>query len=521
MQIEKKRVAWQIAYEIMVRSIEPLSLTQLHPCSGQYNGLTIINKANNEPFAMINLNGDSIKLGDDSLLDPYVDMFKADKVKLFRSIARSGEITLNDQPVRRAAALEFLLEIIDLDIEIDSAWLDSSYESRLRIDANKFPTYPLNDKEDRLAHLPWWILSCSNIPIAMCNIESGELILQSTKKFNLNDIGEQHKAISYIQNLIDWQKTILQTKHELDKHSEWRARYEGYADEITGNIDIIKSIRRRFREWEPLKFYINVTNAKKAKSTVWLDIRFLGQKIGDLKCTAKEIKISTDNCESTNKRDFGCDISLSSVDWDSTKAREFRRYFRDLLRNGFTQNKGNEEHRIESLILSELSRKNDKILRNMAPVTINNVRFPMPTPLKASDHSTVTYAKQYGGGIDVFARAGTGGVNTTLCIMELKDENKPSEPPKDAIKQALVYTTFIRKLLLSQSGDKWWKLFGFNGAVPDKLVLNAVCVMPSNSNNDLTFKDQELNIGDDDIAKLQYIYFTEKENRVVDVIKSF
>lgn len=94
--------------------------------------------------------------------------------------------------------------------------------------------------------------------------------------------------------------------------------------------------------------------------------------------------------------------------------------------------------------MTELSRRKDKTIKNMEPVTISRVRFPMPTPLKASDHTTVTYAKQYGGGIDVFARAGTGGINTTLCIMELMDENKSSEPPKDAIKQAFVYTTFIR-----------------------------------------------------------------------------
>lgn len=254
---------------------------------------------------------------------------------------------------------------------------------------------------------------------------------------------------------------------------------------------------------------------------MWFDVRFLGQTIAELKCANKEIKLNTDKYNKTNESAFGCELSLSAVDWDSPKAKEFRKFYRELFANGKNENKGNEEHRIESLILTELSRRKDKVLRNMAPVTISGVRFPMPTPLKASDHTAVTYAKQYGGGIDVFARAGTGGINTTLCIMELKDENKSSEPPKDAIKQALVYTKFIRELLRSESGEKWWKLFGFGGKVPNKLVLNAVCVMPSNTSNDLSFKGQSLNIGGEDIAELQYIYFTEVENKIIEVIKSF
>jgi len=520
MQEENCKIAWNIVYELMVKSIEPLLLRRWYPCGGFYDCLTLFKSIEEGSFAQINLKGESIVFKDSSLdIRPYPEMFKHERERLLERVARGCKVILSDKPAREIVPLDFFMELLEQDIAIRPAWI-SGYGSHLSSETNNFAAYPLSDKDSHSRHLLWWILYRNDSSIAMCNIETGKLILRSEKEFELNN-GEKKEALEYIKKLNEWQTAIEKTQCELAQHTEWRIRYKEYAHEISNNLDIIKYTRQRFREWKPLKFYINITNAKKAKSTVWFDVRFLGQKIGDLKCTSKEIKLSTDKYNKTNERDFGCKLSLSDVDWDGAKAREFRKFFRELFESGKNSNKGNEEHRIESLILTELMRRKDKVLRNMAPVTISRVRFPMPTPLKASDHATVTYAKQYGGGIDVFARAGIGGINTTLCIMELKDENKASEPPADAIKQALAYTTFIRELLRSESGEKWWNLFGFGGKVPNKLVLNAVCVMPSNTNNDLSFKEQALSIGGNDIAKLQYIYFTEVNNRIIDVIKSF
>ena len=118
-----------------------------------------------------------------------------------------------------------------------------------------------------------------------------------------------------------------------------------------------------------------------------------------------------------------------------------------------------------------------------------------------------------GGGIDILTRTGAGGKATRLCIMELKDENKKSEPPKDAMKQAVAYATFIRELLRSDAGEDWWKLFEFGGKIPRSLELYAACVMPSNDNNDYcSFRDMELNITENDTIKLHYLYFTEKKD---------
>jgi hypothetical protein len=165
--------------------------------------------------------------------------------------------------------------------------------------------------------------------------------------------------------------------------------------------------------------------------------------------------------------------------------------------------------------LTEFSKTKNKELQYIKPVTIGRVRFPMPTPISASKHKHVKYSGIHGGGIDILARTGTGGKSTRLCIMELKDKNDKREPPKDAMEQALAYATFIRELLRSDAGVKWWELFGFGGEkVPEPLELYAAIVMPFNDNNDYSFGNMELNI-ERDIIKLHYIYyFTEEDGKI-------
>jgi len=309
---------------------------------------------------------------------------------------------------------------------------------------------------------------------------------------------------------------INETEQLLDTNAEWVTRYETYADVMFSKLDLINKIRGQFREWSPLKIYIHTTTIKKAAKSVTFDVRYLGQNVARLTGHLDGIhKLSTSNFDETNLRDFECPIKLRNVDWTGPEATAFRKYYKDrqALRIKVDSNKSNEEHRLESLWLTELSKKENKVLPYVKPVLIENVRFSMPTPISASNHKKIKYSGTSGGGIDLFARTGTGGRNTKLCIMELKDENTKKEPPKDAVKQAVAYATFIRRLLRSTSGHKWWRLFGFNSEIPERLVLFAACVMPSSACNDYSFKDMEFNIAGD-LIKLQYVYFEESNNKI-------
>ncbi len=314
----------------------------------------------------------------------------------------------------------------------------------------------------------------------------------------------------------DFIDVIQETRLRLKDNSEWRGRYVGYAEKISGNIDFIKSVRSGFREWSPMKVYLNITSAKTANNSVSFELRYLGQTVAKLTGTNNKLhKLSTKNYETTNSRDFDCNIPLSSADWCGEEAAKFRSFFKN--RKGARKhdaNKGNEEHRLESLLLTEFSRIKNKVIRHIKPVTIGSVRFPMPTPISASNHKAIKYSGIAGGGIDILARIGTGGKATRLCILELKDENKNSDPPKDAMKQAVAYATFIRELLRSDAGEDWWKLFGFGGKVPEPLELYATCLMTSDRYNDYSFGNMVLNI-ERDTVKLHYLYFTEENNRII------
>jgi hypothetical protein len=142
----------------------------------------------------------------------------------------------------------------------------------------------------------------------------------------------------------------------------------------------------------------------------------------------------------------------------------------------------------------------------------------MPTPLYASNITNIKYAKSAGGGIDILSRIGKSN-KTKLCIMELKDENTAKEPPEKVILQSLAYATFIRELLRSDSGQKWWKIFGFGGKIPRQLELYVASVMPSRENmreKDRSFADVIIKTGEDSFH-LDYIYFHVVANKIVDI----
>lgn len=317
------------------------------------------------------------------------------------------------------------------------------------------------------------------------------------------------------------QNIVIETKDLLnqDKYNEWIKRYANYAHSINANIETIKSKKTKFNEWSPLYLYMNIGSAKDQMA---FSLRYLGQEVATLKGNKDSIIISTTKFNANNERDFACDnLRLDDEEWTSEKASNFRRHFSGHPKRTNESGQKNEEHRIESLLLTEFSKSNrkDKVLHNIQPVRFAGIaRFQMSTPLKASNVNNVTYSGANGGGVDILSRIGIGS-GTRLCIMEVKDENIAKEPPTHAILQGLAYATFIRELLRSDSGQLWWQIFGFKGKLPARLDIPVVCVMPSTQCNDFSFQDKKISI-DNDLFSLNYIYFTEKNNAIVDVVTS-
>lgn len=315
---------------------------------------------------------------------------------------------------------------------------------------------------------------------------------------------------------------IEDSKSLLNENKEWVCRYAGYAKEIIANIDVIRDKKKIFHQWSPLYLYINVTKAKSTAPT--FSLRYLGQDVAFINISGNDVKLMDakhkgsdkhEKLQRQNERDFGCCTNFHDRKWRSSEAKELRKYFSNNPARGCENNKGNEEHRVESMLLTEFSKKRGKFknanLHYIQPVKIAGIaRFQMPTPFGASG-SKVKYTKK-GGGIDILTRVGRGR-RATLCIMEVKDEYTKLEPPEKAITQGLHYATFIRELLRSACGNDWWNIFGFGGSVRKKLTLYVCCVMPFNKAgaSDRSFGGHQLSIGNDAI-ELHYIYFSEDGN---------
>jgi len=306
-------------------------------------------------------------------------------------------------------------------------------------------------------------------------------------------------------------EVINQVEKLLSNNSEWNDRYGEYAKTIINNLSQIQRKKKLFHEWAPLFLYMNISNAK---GKMDFHLRYHGQDVAILKTDNSSAKISTKTFDKKNLRDFNCNIKLDNSNWRSKEATKFREYFSSNPKRSKTAGKGNEEHRIESLLLTELSKKKsqNKIFCGIQPVKIGGFsRFQMPTPIKASKIDKLSYSGKYGGGIDILARVGKGK-GTKLCIMEIKDENTSKEPPMKVILQGIAYATFIHELLRSTKGELWWKIFGFKGKLPEALEINVACGMPLSTNpqlNDKNFALKKISIPNykKDSLILHYFYF--------------
>jgi hypothetical protein len=125
-------------------------------------------------------------------------------------------------------------------------------------------------------------------------------------------------------------EVVEKTRALLKEDSEWKERYAGYAEEIRNNLSTIKGVRSTFREWSPLNVYLNISSAKKAKHSVGFELRYMGQTVARLTGNkdGKHKLGTTKELKETNKRDFRCEICLSSADWGGRDARQFRSFFK-------------------------------------------------------------------------------------------------------------------------------------------------------------------------------------------------
>lgn len=201
--------------------------------------------------------------------------------------------------------------------------------------------------------------------------------------------------------------------------------------------------------------------------------------------------------ESTTHDIKGCPLKYKEVvDWDSAEATKFRAFFKHLSLETKTKS---PEHEVENALLQEFRKRigAEKVLHNIQPVLLHGNFFQMPTPLKASTHIP-SYAEHSGGGIDMLARIKSSEKgHTRLCIIEIKDKNKPTESQKVAMSQAITYATFVAELLTRQ--PDWMEFFmghktklNRNSKCLDTYDIEVVTIMPEGDTE--TFQDKIIEI---------------------------
>ena len=332
--------------------------------------------------------------------------------------------------------------------------------------------------------------------------------------------------------LKEYDKVVKAVLEALTENPEWKRRYHKYClDE--GAISSIRKMRKAFRVQAPIYSYLSISKAINGDATkATFDLRYQGQSIADLVVSAKpgekaqgyEVALQINQGKAkTNLRDFGFTMAENASGnpiWSLKDAAKFRAHFNAEPVRTDAGNKKNQEHRVESEILTDMLKRSNaagKILRDMQPALLCGERFQMSTPLSASGvkKGRLVYGGHQGGGIDILARAGHGG-STNLCIIEVKDQNESKEPPQAAMKQAIAYTTFIWQLLRADAalGQKWWKMFGFSRDIPAQLTLFAVVAMPAKA-SDQKFPGAEIQLDQNDKIVLHYIDIDETSGKPI------
>jgi len=309
-----------------------------------------------------------------------------------------------------------------------------------------------------------------------------------------------------------YQETFETTQNSLKENSEWINRYAGYADMFKKNeeaflkhLDTLNNALN-LKPTSHLALYLTTSRIKKTK--LCFDLRFRGQSIAEISPVkndkynvkfAKDKKGRNRNEVKENADDFTC------MPIDLLKELNKRLNNEDIEHN--------KEHLIESVLLGNFSLPDaaGKCFKGIQPIKYAGCRFAMPTPFSASKakDGKVKYSGFRGGSIDIFTR--TTGKH--ISVIELKDESAEEEAkelPEDAIRQAIVYATFIRELLRTPKAksDDWYDIFGFTSNVPKKLNIKTIIAMPYSDKNSTSFKNIKLNFPESgDTLELHYFYF--------------
>lgn len=275
-------------------------------------------------------------------------------------------------------------------------------------------------------------------------------------------------------------QTLVRDVEKLWNHNKpaLEKRISDWVNGINQNKKVIETARKTFHEWEPLRVYTSVTRLKDQKRPPSFSLRFLGQEVAVIKVYKNgTVKLNvTKDLASLNEHYFGLvDKGGINVDWNSKEATEFRNYFKLIQKQ--KRKTRSPEHQVETEIIKKMKGTPSKSgIDSIQPVVVAGCPLQFPSPITGSTGTPkFNIAPNSGGGIDILARREKG--RTKLSVWELKRPGLRKDQLEKAIKQSIIYASTLRMMLRSSSGQAWYKLFGFNGCLPEKLKIEAVAAI--------------------------------------------
>ena len=248
---------------------------------------------------------------------------------------------------------------------------------------------------------------------------------------------------------------------------------------IEKNIARTKSARQCFHQWHPLRVYVNASELMGSGGATF-SLRFKGQEVAKLVASNKGlVELKIEACHLLpSKRDFKfTGLGTGSYGWKSPEGRILRDYFKKNANNSSLRPR-QPEHEVETNIIKEMTKKRREVkfggkFHNIQPVTIEGCPLQMPLPISGCSGAP----KLTKGNIDILARRVSENRRVHLSVWELKKPGVTTTIIDKAIRQAFIYAIVLAKILRTDSGPGWYRLFGFKRQLPDKLKVEAVVVL--------------------------------------------
>lgn len=259
-----------------------------------------------------------------------------------------------------------------------------------------------------------------------------------------------------------------------DNKSVFERKLDTWLASFEDNKESLALIKTQFHQWGNLRVYISTSKAK----TCTFSLRFFGQEVAQLSSMGNEIVIRLRGHSKKNKEWFeGFDLIDGDYGWNSAEGRYFRKYFKDVSRNSLNRPEvKSPEHRVESKFIREMmsgAKKFGISGLKIKPVMISGVPLQIPLPISASSKEP----KAGNGYIDILSRHKGPDSRDRLCVWELKKPDTYGHPAA----QAYIYAITLLKIFRhTTNGARWYRLFGFNRAMPKSIEIEAVvAVSPS------------------------------------------